>query len=209
MEQPVTNFYKNCRKRDGYNPCCKDCSREISKQFRLDNLEKIMGWQKEWIDENPDKYDAKKLRARLKRKVKVEALRELGVKHVKKFVHGWARNIIWSIKPRAEKKGVPFDMKPEDLYDNSGALPKVCPIFPHIRLDYDAGSDRRTWSCVDRIVPELGYVTGNVWVISQAANTWKSNGSNASERKRIVEIMTGRTRKTLTEENQPSLFDDM
>jgi hypothetical protein len=208
-EQSVSNFHRNHRKRDGYNPSCKDCVREASKRFRLNNPEKIRQWQKEWAEENPEKFNAKKLRANLKRRIQREAIKELGVKNIKKFTHGWSRNIMWGIKPRAEKKGVPFDMKESDLVDTrTGKLPEFCPIFPHIKLDYDAGSDRRTWACVDRIVPELGYTSGNVWVISQAANTWKSNGSNPAERSRIVEIMIGRTKKKVNVQ-QPSLFDNL
>jgi hypothetical protein len=86
-------------------------------------------------------------------------------------------------------------MTPEDLYGPGGTLPIFCAIFPHIRLDYQHGEDRRTWATVDRIVPQLGYVTGNVHVISNAANIWKSNGSNPSERKRITAIMRNKPTK--------------
>ena len=42
-----------------------------------------------------------------------------------------------------------------------------------MRLDYAGGGDRRLWASVDRIKPELGYVKGNVRVISLAANMAK------------------------------------
>jgi len=59
-EQSVSNFHRNHRKRDGYNPSCKDCVREASKRFRLNNPDKIRQWQKEWAEENPEKFNAKK-----------------------------------------------------------------------------------------------------------------------------------------------------
>jgi hypothetical protein len=109
---------------------------------------------------------------------------------------------------RALKKGVSFDMTENDLYDSTGELPTHCPIFPSVVLDYKAGPNRRNWASVDRIVPELGYVTGNVWVISNGANTWKSNGSNSEERKRILQIITGSRKGKSREVNQDqgSLF---
>ena len=135
---------------------------------------------------------------------------EMGIKNQKKFNRGWANCIISSCKERAKKKNVPFDIDASDLLDKStGELPIYCPLFPHILLDYDAGPDRRLWASVDRTVPELGYTKGNVRVMSMAANIWKSNGSNATERLRIVEIMAGRTKKARIEENQPSLFDNL
>lgn len=120
----------------------------------------------------------------------------------------WAyRNMnSWSI--RAKAKGVPFSLTLNDLLDiNTGKLPVYCRIFPHITLDYCAGPDQRLYASLDRIVPELGYVSGNVWIISKSANTWKSNGSNPQERRRIVQIMLGRTKRNpVVDTGQGSLF---
>lgn len=120
----------------------------------------------------------------------------------------WEEKAATRCNERAREKRLPYGMKPADLHDqNTGALPIFCPIFPNIRLDYNRGSDRRRHASVDKIVPALGYVSGNVWVVSMAANTWKSNGSNPDERKRIVEIMEGKksTRKSKNV-NSPTLF---
>jgi hypothetical protein len=106
----------------------------------------------------------------------------------------WAGRAVSSCRRRASKKHIPFDMDASDLYDpRTGKLPTHCPLFPSITLDYEAGSDRRNWASVDRIVPELGYVKGNVCVMSYCANTWKTNGTNPEERERITYIMTGTT----------------
>lgn len=111
----------------------------------------------------------------------------------------------WSI--RAKEKGVPYSLQASDLMDaNTGELPVSCRIFPHINLDYCAGPDQRLWASLDRIVPELGYVSGNVWIISKAANTWKSNGSNPAERRRIIQIMRGREKKVSYASSQMPLF---
>ena len=118
----------------------------------------------------------------------------------------WEQKSAANCNARAREKGLPRGMKPSDLYDLTGKLPEFCPIFPHIRLDYHQGPDRRCWASVDRKVPTLGYVTDNVWVVSMAANIWKSNGSNPEERKKIVALMTPKAKKQKIDPAQQSLF---
>jgi hypothetical protein len=114
------------------------------------------------------------------------------------------------MKENSLKKGIPFSASPDDLFDKfTNKLPEFCPIFQHIRLDYGAGNDRRCWASVDKIVPELGYTSGNIWVVSMAANVWKNNGSNPAERERIVAIMKGRAKKKEPLFKQPSLFEEI
>jgi hypothetical protein len=56
-------------------------------------------------------------------------------------------------------------------------LPTVCPCTG-IELDYNnLSKDWRNWPSIDRINNSLGYVPGNVWVISAWANSIKSNAT--------------------------------
>jgi hypothetical protein len=49
-----------------------------------------------------------------------------------------------------------------------------------------------------------------VWVVSHAANTWKTNGSNAEDRKMIAKLTRPKlNRKDSAGNDQPSLFDDL
>jgi hypothetical protein len=43
-------------------------------------------------------------------------------------------------------------------------------------LIYDGSGDRRCWASVDKIIPSVGYVSGNVRIISMAANMAKLDG---------------------------------
>jgi len=72
---------------------------------------------------------------------------------------------------RARRKGVPFDLKLDDI-----DIPELCPVFglPLRRDNSDRMDDSPT---LDRIVPELGYVKGNVRVISWRANRIKSDAT--------------------------------
>lgn len=89
----------------------------------------------------------------------------------------WSKRAMHSIRDRSKKKGIPFDMGTSDLLDpKTGQLPVYCSVLPHIKLDYSSGDDRRMWASVDKIIPRLGYIKGNVRVISMCANAAKMDG---------------------------------
>lgn len=72
------------------------------------------------------------------------------------------------LRSKAKKNGIDFDIEFEDLI-----IPELCPVL-QIPLD---GHDRdHQWS-FDKIVPEKGYVKGNVKIISMRANRLKNNAT--------------------------------
>jgi hypothetical protein len=72
---------------------------------------------------------------------------------------------------RATGAGVPFTITIQDI-----TIPKKCPILG-IPLDHSQRSDRTAAPSLDRIVPQLGYVRGNVHVVSDRANTLKRDAT--------------------------------
>ena len=70
---------------------------------------------------------------------------------------------------RAKKKGVPFNLTIDDIQ-----IPTHCPVLG-IELRHGVGSICQTSPTLDRIIPELGYVVGNIAVISMRANAIKSD----------------------------------
>jgi hypothetical protein len=76
---------------------------------------------------------------------------------------------------RARKADIPFDIEPEDIH-----IPEVCPV---LGFQLVVGGDSRTCPSLDRIKPELGYVKGNIQVISYKANVMKSNATFEELRK--------------------------
>jgi hypothetical protein len=76
-------------------------------------------------------------------------------------------------KGRAKKEGLPFNLALEDV-----VIPEFCPVFPNLRLNRDAKVNRQKDSpSLDKIQPHLGYVKGNVVVVSWRANELKRNAS--------------------------------
>ncbi len=77
-------------------------------------------------------------------------------------------------KNRAKQKGLAFDLGRADL-----EMPERCPV---LGIEFRWGTGAMGWRnmaspSLDRIKPQLGYVRGNVLVISNRANHLKSNGT--------------------------------
>jgi hypothetical protein len=86
--------------------------------------------------------------------------------------HGHKAMILKNARNRAKAKGIPFTITEEDI-----VIPEVCPVLG-IPLERGDQKDFAYNSpSLDRIVPELGYVPGNVIVMSNKANRMKSDGT--------------------------------
>ena len=96
---------------------------------------------------------------------------------------GTPRYEMWgSSKERATRKKLPFNLTLDDIQ-----VPKTCPVLG-ISLRPGAGKTAPDSPSLDRIIPEVGYVKGNVRVISSRANTLKSDAT-LDEIRKIVEYM--------------------
>ena len=76
-----------------------------------------------------------------------------------------------SARERAQLLGLPFNITIEDI-----VIPEHCPLLG-VKLHFGTLTDRVCSPSLDRIIPELGYVKGNVWVISFRANAIKQDAT--------------------------------
>ena len=91
---------------------------------------------------------------------------------------------LWfNAKYRAAKKGVPFTIRRQYVI-----VPNTCPVLG-IPLKLGRGVISDNSPTLDRIRPELGYVPGNVQVISHRANNIKSNAATAAEVRQVADWM--------------------
>ena len=81
---------------------------------------------------------------------------------------------MWSrAKYRAKQKGLEFTIEQEDV-----KIPDVCPLLGiPLVCHRGKGSQQGNSPSLDRIDPTKGYIKGNVWVISNRANTLKNDAS--------------------------------
>jgi len=101
-------------------------------------------------------------------------------------------------RSRATANGIPFSISEADFAE----LPTHCPALG-IELQYDGNRGKGAFDdspSLDRIVPSLGYVPGNVVIISQRANRIK-NDATVEELVKIAEFFSKLTGKTLDKTN--------
>ncbi len=116
-------------------------------KYNAQNAEEVANRKRAWFDRNPD-Y----LRSYYNRKRKTYLVQQAG--------------------RRALKLGLPFSISEEDF-----EIPETCPVLG-IELMLNArGSFNPHSPSLDRIVPELGYVKGNVRIVSNRANLLKRDAS--------------------------------
>lgn len=94
----------------------------------------------------------------------------------KKDIEKRKKQILTNVRQRANRDNVPFDLEVEDLVWN-----KTCPIFGY-EISYDK-ADRDRSPSLDKTIPSLGYVKGNVVVMSNRANRakWDMSPSEIGE----------------------------
>lgn len=88
---------------------------------------------------------------------------------------GWQMSEIRRIRHRAKERGLPFDLCVADI-----AVPTTCPVLG-IPITLGAPPRSPGLPSIDRIIPALGYVKGNVAVISWRANNLKHDCVSGAE----------------------------
>jgi DNA-binding CsgD family transcriptional regulator len=79
--------------------------------------------------------------------------------------------MIRNIKYSAQKRNIEFNLDFSQI-----ELPVFCPIL-NIKLEYFGDSQKSNHATVDRINNNLGYVPGNIMVMSRMANAMKNEAS--------------------------------
>ena len=156
LEKPIEMFGVNKSCKDGYNNKCKECKNKLAAISRDKNREKINEKYREKYANNPE---FKKHRKEIQKN-----------SYEKKKENEPLYYAYMGAKSRAKSNNLDFNIDLDDLI-----LPKICPLL-EIPFVLNTGRDNHPGTpSIDRIVPELGYIKGNVKVISYKANTMKNN----------------------------------
>lgn len=128
----------------------RDQDKDTARRWRTLNTEKVATYRERSRDQrntNSAKWnsDHRQLVNQRQRKRRTDDLQK----------HMWK-----AAKSRATTKNIPFNITVEDI----GLIPETCPILG-IELKSGARGSVNSPS-LDRRIPSLGYVKGNVWVIS-------------------------------------------
>lgn len=142
------------------NTKCTDCVL-YCREYYLNNKEREIARAKKSLYKDRDKTNKYK--------------KELRKRNPLSIMLQGARN-------RSKKYGLPFNLTLEDLQSE---YQDVCPVLG-INICVNTGHVKENSITLDRIVPELGYVKGNIAIISHKANTIKNNATVA-ELERVLQ----------------------
>lgn len=103
--------------------------------------------------------------------------------------------LVGQARSRAKEKNLPFDIDLDYIRAMAGENAQFashCPILG-IPLEWSCRRSNKSIPLpgspsLDRIVPERGYVKGNIWIISHRANTIKNNATH-DELKLVAKVV--------------------
>jgi hypothetical protein len=153
-------FYKDRGSHTGFHKICKECSKTERYHAAIER-----GWFT-YYDKN-------------KKEKQAQALVYYNNLNLEpwEILHRFARR-------RAEQKGIVYDLTADYI---KSIWNTHCPVLG-IELKRNKGRSQDDSPSIDRIVPELGYVKGNVCIISHKANRIKNNGT-LNELRCLVEYL--------------------
>lgn len=102
-------------------------------------------------------------------------------KRATKDVHYYSVHMLGRARHRAKEKGIECNITVEDC-----VIPSTCPV---LGINIICGGPRDNQPSIDRLIPSLGYIKGNVFVCSMKANRIK-NDATPDELMRVALFFT-------------------
>lgn len=173
-------FYPSGR-RDGFRTYCINCDADR----REAAAPQMQTYNRAYYEENKEQLAAG-----------MSKYYEENKAHLNEYSRGYYRrrraqnreaDILARTKSRAKKSGIPFQLSLEHI-----VIPEVCPVLG-IPLNFDSverKGPKMNSPSIDRIKPDLGYVPGNVRIISHRANSLKSNATVAELEMVLADLRT-------------------
>lgn len=166
QEKPLEEFYKDSNSSDGKRSTCKSCIKISNKEYYSKN-------------KNSDKYTSYVSSYRLENKEKTKIYNSEYQKNNKDTLkiykreyqeENYKKTALYRARNRAKEANVPMTITESDIPD----IPEFCPVL-NIPLVKSINLPTKNSPSLDRIVPSLGYVPGNIQWISYKANIVKND----------------------------------
>jgi len=175
LEKDEVQFTKN-------RNVCLICRKEQQKRYRKDNPEAVKEQNKRYYKNNPEavkeknkqycKDNAEAIKERKNRYYKnnFEAVKEQQKQY---RLNNPEKQMLRHARERSKQKNLPFNIEEIDII-----IPTICPVLGiPLKSGLGKGIIQPNSPSLDRIIPEKGYVRGNIVVMSNKANTMKSNAT--------------------------------
>jgi len=154
IEKSLDSFHKNKAKINGFNNKCKNCANLQKKNIR--RLKSGYGKGKDLLTPDEIKY-----------REKVNGINTKNRKHERNHIS----NLLLSAKYRSRLKNLEFNLKKELL-----TIPEICPVLK-IPLCRSNGFPSPNSPSIDRLESSKGYTMDNINIISNRANSIKSDAT--------------------------------
>lgn len=181
QEKPLEEFNKDRRQLDGYARLCRECKHKRDKESyeRRKNNPEFKAKERErgavYRANNKEKIKAYSEEYNSRPEVKERKARWHQEKRESMSIEDRLKEIAHRAYSRAKEKGVPCTITWKDI-----EYREICPLLG-IKLNWgfttNEGGRNIDTPSLDRINPSLGYVPGNVCIISTLANMMKSSAS--------------------------------
>jgi len=189
--KPDDEMKKDKRYVDGLAFCCKKCHNSRDRKRARFSVEEKLSWPEGYriciVCEEMLPYDAFGKDRTLWKGI-ANQCKKCRKPISKRYYDKWLKDnpemrMLVSARSRAKRYNYPFDITIEDI-----VIPEFCPVLG-IKLERNGGSCNYATPSLDKMIPELGYVKGNINVISWRAN-WIKQNATLEEITKLVKWMS-------------------
>lgn len=171
-----------------YVAACRAAAKRSKLRSRDKDLEAYLARArrdaKRAYDLDPEKFRSR--RRAYRASLSVEEQRELNIAAWEYQKRNRSRSLVYNARQRAKDRGLPCTITYRDI-----DIPEFCPVLG-IKMEFSPGPGGKGFNnsspSLDRIIPERGYVPGNVRVISYRANSLKKDAT-AAELRAVVDYI--------------------
>ena len=170
----------------------REANKEKVKAYNEANKEKKAAWSKAYYEANKEKlaargkayYEANKEKVTVLHKAYREANKEKEAARKKAWREAnKEKSMLHTVRKRAKKNSIPFNLT-EDYLKSIYPYDMICPVLGfEMSMGADEKGSNDTSPSLDRILPEKGYIQGNVVVVSMRANAIKRDATPEEIRK--------------------------
>jgi len=166
QHKTLEHFYKQASCKYGVRPDCKECNSKKGREYHHSHKDSVRITSAKYRSENRDRLNARS------RDYSFENRDAIRARQAADRINNVEKHLLNSALKRARSKNLPFNLDQSDII-----VPEICPVLD-IPIKKGTGKVSGNSPTLDRIKPELGYVKGNVVVISHKANSIKSNATS-------------------------------
>lgn len=159
-EKSLDQFHRNAAHPGGLSIRCKPCHKKKNLEYRRRHKAKINERNRASYYRN--KPARRIIQKRYEQKIKEATFSDKTLQ---------AKRLLDNARIRAKRYGIPIAITWRDI-----EIPDVCPVLG-IPLKVNKRSMGRDSPSLDRIIPSLGYVPGNILVVSMRANQIKTDAN--------------------------------